>query len=93
MGVFCTLVQRVPNDQYDSQWRKGPNKHYDEPTNSTAAPTYNREKFFDINGVTTINERRYDNQLRTIDGASTINGAASTISQLTNQGVSDVPKF
>ena len=45
---------------------------------------------FNINDVNTINEKQYDNQWREIDGASTTNGAASTISQLVNRGTSGV---
>ena len=65
---------------------KVPNKHCDKPTIIGATPTYDRKEFLDINGVTTINARRYDNHWREIDGASTTNGAASTIGQLDNRG-------
>ena len=75
-----------------SQWRKVPNKHCDKPTIIGATPTYDRKEICDINGVTTINARGYDNQWWVIDGVSMTNGAASTISQLVNRGASDVPE-
>ena len=72
-----------------------PNEQYDKSTISGAARTYNGKKISNINGVTTINGRQYDNQWREIDGASTINRVASMIRQSMNGGASDVlePNF
>ena len=48
------------------------------------------EDFLDINGVTTINGKQYDNQLGEIDGTSMTNVAGSMINQLVNRGTLDV---